>query len=174
MPHVIYKIICDDVPNYVYVGSTKAFRERKANHKRTCNNPNRPRYGLKIYSIIRENGGWDKWRMVIIHECEDGITTTQARIIEEEFRVKLNGNMNSQKCYLTDEEKIEYEKEYRKEYNLKNKEMIIENKKEHYLKNKEAFNERSKKHYLKNKEAINIRSVENRDKRRQNETKIIK
>ena len=66
MPYCIYKICCDDVPDYVYVGSTKAFRERKRHHKYSCTNVNGKSYHSKIYTTIRDNGGWDNWRMVII------------------------------------------------------------------------------------------------------------
>jgi hypothetical protein len=31
MSYYIYKICCDDLPEFVYVGSTKAFRQRKTN-----------------------------------------------------------------------------------------------------------------------------------------------
>ena len=31
--YIIYKICCNDLPEYIYVGSTKAFRQRKKNHK---------------------------------------------------------------------------------------------------------------------------------------------
>tara|TARA_R110000803_G_scaffold16211_1_gene44535 strand:- start:277 stop:777 length:501 start_codon:yes stop_codon:yes gene_type:complete len=126
MSYVIYKIVCDDVPDYVYVGSTSAFRQRKARHKNECNNETGKTYNRKLYSIIRENGGWDKWRMVIIHECEEGLTKTQAHIIEEEFRVKLNGNMNTIKCYTTKDEvhanRIVNDAKYRNN----NKELISE------------------------------------------------
>jgi hypothetical protein len=33
MSYCIYKIVCDDLPEYIYVGSTKAFRQRKLLHK---------------------------------------------------------------------------------------------------------------------------------------------
>ena len=122
MSYVIYKIVCDDLLDYVYVGSTVAFRQRKSQHKNNCINPIRKNHNLKLYQTIRDNGGWDKWRMVIINECEKGLTKTQAHIIEEEFRVKLNGNMNIRKCYRTEEELKEYRKEYRKEWAINNKE----------------------------------------------------
>jgi predicted GIY-YIG superfamily endonuclease len=38
MSYYIYKICCDDLPDFVYVGSTKAFRQRKRQHKSNCNN----------------------------------------------------------------------------------------------------------------------------------------
>ena len=92
MSYYIYKICCDDCPNFVYEGSTKAFRQRKNQHK-NCYNKGDTK---KLYTTIRENGGWDNWRMVIIEECGE-ISFTEARIKEEEHRVKINANLNSQK-----------------------------------------------------------------------------
>jgi hypothetical protein len=34
MSYYIYKICCDDCPDFVYVGSTKAFRQRKMDIKK--------------------------------------------------------------------------------------------------------------------------------------------
>jgi hypothetical protein len=133
MSYYIYKICCDDCPDFVYVGSTKAFRERKAQHKMDCNNENRKGYNRKLYNTIRDNGGWENWRMVIIEECGD-ITFTQARIREEEHRVKLNANLNSQKCQSDN-------KEYKKEWYEKNKEEILEKHKDYKDKNKEKISE---------------------------------
>jgi hypothetical protein len=136
MSYYIYKICCDDCPDFVYVGSTKAFRERKRNHKKNYNNM----IDRKIYNTIRENGGWDNWRMVILEECGE-ISFTEARIKEEEHRAKLNANLNMVKCYQTEEgykasrqkaDKKYYEnnkdkkQEYDKEYREKNKEKIME------------------------------------------------
>jgi hypothetical protein len=134
MSYYIYKICCDDCPDFVYVGSTKAFRQRKNQHKTDCNNENSSKFNRKLYTTIRENGGWDNWRMVILEDCGE-ITFTEARIKEEEHRVKLNGNLNSQRCYLTEEENY-YE----------NNEKYKENKKEYYQNNKKIIQEkRSKK-----------------------------
>ena len=141
MGYCIYKIVCDDVPDYIYIGSTSNFTNRKCNHKSRCNNINAKKYNQKLYSTIRENGGWDNWRIVIINECEEGITKTQAHIIEEEFRVKLNANLNMVKCFTTEEEKEEYNKEERKEYY-----------KEYYKENKEKKKEYSKEYSENNKE----------------------
>jgi hypothetical protein len=55
--------------------------------------------------------------MVIIEECGE-ISFTQARIKEEENRVKLNANLNMLRCHRTEEEKkiIKNNKEYKKEW----------------------------------------------------------
>ena len=55
MSYIIYKICCDDLPEFIYVGSTKSFIKRKSQHKRSCNNGDTK----KLYTTIRENGGWD-------------------------------------------------------------------------------------------------------------------
>lgn len=115
MSYYIYKICCDDCPDFVYVGSTKAFRQRKLDHKKNCNNGDTK----KLYTTIRENGGWDNWRMVTIEDCGE-ITLTEARIKEEEYRVKLNANLNMLKCYNPD---------YLKEWTKNNPDKVKEYKK---------------------------------------------
>ena len=141
MSYYIYKICCDDLPEFIYIGSTKAFRQRKNDHKKTYNKGDTK----KLYNTIRENGGWDNWRMVILEELGE-VSFTEARIKEEEYRVKLNANMNSQKCYLTEEQK--------KEYYENNKEKIKEKGKEYRENNKEKIKERKNNFYHNNKEEI--------------------
>ena len=87
---------------YIYIGSTKDFKQRKAAHRKTCNNIN-PRYNLKIYQMIRENGGWDCCDMVPIEEIECD-NYLQARIREEYWRKEYNANMNTIKAYTRIEE----------------------------------------------------------------------
>jgi hypothetical protein len=132
MSYYIYKICCDDCPEFVYVGSTKAFRERKRRHKSRVNTSRKE----KLYNTIRENGGWDNWRMVIIEDCGE-ISFTEARIKEEEHRAKLNANLNMVKCYQTEEGYKERKKESDKEYYENNK----DKKQEYREKNKEKIME---------------------------------
>jgi hypothetical protein len=149
MSYYIYKICCDDCPDFVYVGSTKSFRHRKNQHKTDCYNENSFKYNRKLYTTIRENGGWDNWRMVIIEECGE-ITFTQARIKEEEHRVKLNGNLNERKCHITKEEKKERDNLYSKERRNDNLEFFRNRDKEYYENNKD----KNKEYREKNKEII--------------------
>ena len=121
MSYYIYKICCDDCPEFVYVGSTKAFRQRKTLHKSRINKG----YNTKLYTTIRENGGWENWRMVILEDCGE-ITFTEARIKEEEYRVKLNANLNSQRCHQTEEEYYERHRKQAREYKENNKEKVKE------------------------------------------------
>ena len=151
--YYIYKIVCDDLPDYVYVGSTKVFRARKSRHKQSCNNPNNKRHNLKVYKTIRENGGWDNWRMVLVEECGD-ITLIQARIREEHHRLQLNANMNSKKAFRSEDERREYTKEKNKKYYEVNKELMIEKSKHYYEENKDKKREYDKRYREENKERI--------------------
>jgi hypothetical protein len=153
MSYIIYKICCDDLPEYIYVGSTANFRCRKNKHKISCNNGD----NKKLYTTIRENGGWDNWRMVIIEECGE-ISLVQVRIKEEECRIKLKANLNSIRCHRTEEEKKEYNKEYNKEYRETNEEYLKEQKKQYIQANKEKIKEKQKQYYEANKEA-NIEKI---------------
>lgn len=128
--YIFYKIVCEDCPDYIYIGSTKSFRSRKNQHKNSCNNIDNKKNNLKIYNKIRENGGWDNWNMIIIDEGND-LTFTQARIKEEELRVKYNANLNSQKAYTANIYKDWYDRNkekkqtYQKEYRKKKKEEVL-------------------------------------------------
>jgi hypothetical protein len=94
--------------------------------------------------------------MVIIEECGE-ISLTQARIKEEENRLKLNANLNMKKCYQTEEEKKQYYEaniEKIKEYYEANNEEIKEQKKEYYKANNEEIKEKTKQYQQANKEKI--------------------
>jgi hypothetical protein len=125
MIYYFYKIVCDNLPNFVYVGSTKAFANRKYRHKGNCNNENGKNYNLKIYQTIRDNGGWDNFRMVCIHQQEVN-NKRHAEKIEEDYRVELNGNMNTRRAFLSPEQRKEYDKEHSKEYRKNNRDFISE------------------------------------------------
>ena len=89
---IIYKIYCNDKTiSDVYVGHTTNFTKRKCSHKSGCNNLYNK---LKIYNIIRQNGGWDNWEMVEIakYNCKD---KTEARIKEQQHYEELNSTLNS-------------------------------------------------------------------------------
>ncbi len=124
MSYIIYKICCDDLPEFIYIGSTKSFRNRKSRHKKNCDTDD-----TKLYNTIRDNGGWDNWRMVILEDIGE-VSLTQARIKEEEHRVKLNANLNTFRCYITEEQRKEKQKENKKEYYKQNKQEILKYQKE--------------------------------------------
>jgi hypothetical protein len=103
MKYIIYRISVND---YIYIGSTKDFKQRQIRHKSNCSNINDDHYNIKLYQIIRENGGWDKCEMVPIEEFEcDGMIPS--RIREEYWRREYSANMNSKQAHTTPEETTE-------------------------------------------------------------------
>lgn len=164
---MIYKIICNDPEvTDVYVGHTTDFRLRRNKHKSICNNNKSKHHNLLIYKIIRNNGGWENWSMVVVEQfpCYD-IYEAIAR--EGYWYKELNGTMNacvpsrtkkdSIKAYhQTNKEQIA---EQRKQYRQINKEQIAEKKKEQmececgvcFRKDSKTRHQKSKKHldYLK-------------------------
>ena len=170
--YTIYKICCDDCDE-IYVGSTRALARRKYQHKHDCNNPNGKSYNYKIYQTIRDNGGWTNWRMCPIEEIQN-VSKIEAEIKEEEYRVILTANLNSQKASIGDMTMTEYYKQYKKkyhkeyydqnkeqiseyqtEYRKNNKEQISETKKEWYEQNSERLKEKNREYYEQNSEQIN-------------------
>jgi hypothetical protein len=159
---VIYKIVCNDLTvTDLYVGHTTDFVVRKYGHKSRCHNVNSKRYNLKVYQMIRANGGWDNWTMVEVEKypCGDGNEAkAKERYYLELLNAKLNSyipgrsNKESGKAYRdTNKDKI---KEYQKEYG---KARYQENGKARYQENKEFFKDQAKKYNEGNKEAISLR-----------------
>ena len=166
--YTIYKICCDDC-NEIYVGSTKAFRARKNHHKSNCNNINSKKYNLKIYQTIRDNGGWTNWRMCPLEELQN-VSKREAEIQEENWRVILTANLNSQKASIGDMTMTEYQKQYydqnserlkekSKEYYEQNSERLKEKNREYYEQNSERFKEKNKEYYEQNSEKFNRKIV---------------
>ena len=145
MIYYFYKIVCDDLPDYVYVGSTMAFTNRKYQHKIACENINSQKHNYKIYQTIRANGGWDNWKMICIHQ-QDVENKRMAEKIEEDFRLELKANMNTYRAFTTEEDKKEYLKEYRENNKEKIKEQVKEYCKEYRENNKEKIKEQVKEY----------------------------
>ena len=92
---IIYKITCKDAAiKDVYVGHTTNFVQRKHAHKQSCINPKSSNHTCKLYTIIREHGGWTNWVMEIVHffNCNDQY---EARTKEQEYFISLNATLNS-------------------------------------------------------------------------------
>ena len=91
---IIYKITCSDPKiTDVYVGYTTNFVQRKHAHKQGCNNNKNINYKCKLYEVIRNNGGWQNWKMEIINffNCRDHY---EARQKEHEYYISLNATLN--------------------------------------------------------------------------------
>jgi len=133
---VIYRIYCDELPDFIYIGSTTDFIKRKYAHKSSCKNSE-----FKLYKTIRENGGWDNWNMNIIEQYLDCKNNIEQKIKEQEHMDKFKSNLNAIKAYITEEDK-------------KNKDKINEQKREYYNNNKYKINERRRELHLLKKNKI--------------------
>ena len=104
-----YKVVCNDLTiKDLYVGHTTNFTKRKAQHKHSCNNPERKDYNYNVYRFIRANSGWSNWNMVLIVErsCNNSL---EAHAIEREYYNLLGATLNKQIPNQTD---VEYNKVY--------------------------------------------------------------
>ena len=104
---VIYKITCKD-SNITdkYVGHTTDLVRRRQEHKNNTCSENSPQYNIKLYKFIRDNGGWDNWKMEVVnfYNC---INLSEARQKEHDHYVELNASLNSMEPLNTKETKID-------------------------------------------------------------------
>ncbi len=177
---IIYKIVCNDLNiTDCYVGHTTNFRNRKTQHKYTCNNEKDKDYNLKIYRTIRDNGGWWEWSMIEIEKfsCVDG---NEARAKERYWFEILNANMNDRFPLRTQKEYVDTHQEQIKQYNEKNKNYIKERNKQYKLDHKDEIKKRQKQYREEHKESETERRnkyrEENRDElnKRQREQRALK
>ena len=122
--YTFYKIvnINGDV-ELCYVGSSCNMKQRRKSHKFSCNNIKSNRHNLKVYTAIREHGGWDEFKIVEIGYREQ-LTLIQSHQIEEEYRKELKPTLNTYKCFQTEEDFKIYQERNKREWNENNKELI--------------------------------------------------
>ena len=108
-------------------------------------NENVRAFNLKLYQMIRDNGGFYMFKMIEVEKypCKD---KRRAERREDEIMKELKASMNTIKSFLTEEERKEKEKQY---YET-NKEKI----QEYYETNKECIKEYMKQYREDNKEYI--------------------
>lgn len=163
-PIIFYKFVCEnpEIKSY-YVGHTTNFNRRKIEHKSRCYNKNAKHYNLKIYEIIRENGGWDNWTMIEI-SSQICLNKSDACKIEQYYIEELQANMNMLNAIYNKEKWDLINKEiiskYQKKWYLEHKQHISETHKRYYIKNKEYFSKKNKDWYLKNKERLSKQNKE--------------
>jgi hypothetical protein len=172
-----YKIYCKDTNiTDCYVGHTTNFANRQRRHKSNCKTINNDQYNYKVYTIIRENGGWENWIMEELENtnCDDN---EEARIREQELIIQHNAKLNSFDAILNKEKLLKKAKDYRdnhkesisqykKEYGKENKQLIAQASKDYRDKNKEIISQRRKELYDKNKEIMNQKQREYRAKKK--------
>ena len=147
---IIYKIVCKDLSiSDTYIGHTTNFTKRKAHHKSYCvYEMNTRNKNLKIYTTIKDNGGWDNWDMIEIekYSCNDA---NEARARERYWYEQHNSSLNTQKPNRT-----------RKEYKIENKDQIKEASREYFQNNKVKIYEHRKLKREENKETHNAKQRE--------------
>ena len=127
---IIYKIVCKDLSvKDLYVGHTTDFIRRKYTHMYICCNPEQKKHSLKVYQIIRDNGGWENWEMVEVEKypCSD---SNEARSRERFWYENLYATLNSS--------------------------FPLRNKYEYRKTNKDLLHEKARKFYEINKERIKL------------------
>ena len=144
---IIYKFVCNDLNiTDIYVGSTTDIRRRKAQHKQTCNNSSHKNHNLKIYQIMRLNGGFSNWTMLQIenfpcnNKAESSVRERHwLELLSATMNIQIPGRTNIE--YYTDNKDtiIKYREDYKKtnkityqnikdsirEYNNNNKQTMI-------------------------------------------------
>ena len=147
----IYKIEHVDDDTLVYVGHTTNFDKRKTAHKYYCKKDNNKHYNLKVYQMIRQNGGWDAFKMLEVEKypCAD---KREAERRENEVMKELKASMNMRKSFRTQDEITEYKKEYDTNYYESNKHKIQEYNKEYSEVHKPKKQEYNKEYYELHKE----------------------
>jgi hypothetical protein len=108
---LFYKIYCvnPDITD-MYIGHTTNFIQRKYAHKQCTANSKSPIYNSKLYTYIRNHGGWDNWNMEIIafHKCEDKYV---AREYEQKYFKEYKATLNSIQPCAPPKIKLEIERE---------------------------------------------------------------
>ena len=135
MSGVIYKIVTG---NEVYVGSTSDYKHRLKCHRAVVNNPKCIGYNLKLYKAIRANGG--EWE-ISIYDDNLSMTTEELHIYEDEIILLLGATLNDKRAHRSDDDMKEWGKSYREV----NKEHLAKTRKEYKIKNKDIIREKALK-----------------------------
>ena len=142
----VYRIYEVGNEDQFYIGSTNDLKKRGWCHKKRCKTDN-----YKLYKYIRNNGGWDNFKMEVLEYC----LNYQER--EKELIRTLKPPLNT---FLYNFNHKEYDKKYREE----NRDEIIMKDRKRHEKNKDKINKQKKKYYEENRDKFKIYREENRDK----------
>ena len=161
--YVMYKIVPKNLNlNYCYIGHTNNFVFRKRQHYLPCIDITHSKSHLKIYQVIRQNGGWDEWEMIEIEKFI-GKTKLEARIREQELIDEIQANLNCLKAYITEDERKATKNAITEKYRENNKELLKEQTKKYKEDHKEIIAEQMKKYRAENKEKIYEKTKEYRE-----------
>jgi len=128
---IIYMIDSYDTSiNGYYVGSTlQEFTQRRMEHKSNCNNEDSPEYNHYKYVYIRNNGGWNNFKMTVIERVLVE-NKSELLMVEQDWQDMLKPNLNIQRAYRTLEDKKNQKAKADRIYRQKNKAILNQKKKE--------------------------------------------
>ena len=109
---VIYKLQHVDDDTLLYVGHTTNFTKRKSEHKSNLLNSNTKAYNFKVYQMIRDNGGWDMFRMIEIKQFQCS-NKREAEAEEDRIMRELKATLNNNRAFVSDQDKKDDNKSYR-------------------------------------------------------------
>lgn len=120
---VIYKIVCRDANvKDIYIGHSTNIDYRRDKHEFSCSDINSKNYNKAMYIFMRENGGWDNWKISIIevYPCNN---LTEARIREQYWMDKLKPSLNKNRAYnpnskINNRENIVKKKKKQKKFSI--------------------------------------------------------
>ena len=155
---IIYKIQHIDDDTLLYVGHTTDFTKRKSAHKACLNNTNNKAFNYKVYRMIRNNGGWDMFRMIAVKTfaCSN---KREAEAEEDRVMRELKVTMNNNRALLTEQDKKDDKKSYREEHASEIREYRKKYDEEHAI----EISEYSKKYKEEHSERVKAQAKKYRD-----------
>lgn len=166
--------IYDEENGEHYIGSTRHFKSRCSKHMDCCNNINNKDYNTPVYQHLRLNGGFAEWIISVI-ETHDNITKKNALIHERWLQELYSSQLNKWRPLVTQEEKKEKQKIWRKNnrdknnakakrYYERNTDRCKEIARKSHHKNRDKRLEYSRQYWINKKDEIDERKSRNRDR----------
>ena len=118
----VYRLIYNDIT--YYVGSTTNMRQRKSQHRRGCYNEKNKDYNYPLYKFIRENEGFNNWKMIMVHAYPECKTSEELRMHERNHIEELKPSLNVNRPIVTEEEKQNEANDRSRKARLKNPEQL--------------------------------------------------
>jgi hypothetical protein len=164
----IYTIRCQSDDSLIYVGATiQPLSVRLGEHKRSqCTSIN------KYINNPENNTTWDDWYIELFEvfpcECKMELCKREGEIIREIATINRIGYYVDRKEYKKeyDQQNKEVISAYKKEYHERNKDVRLAYKKEQYEQNKDVVLAKKKEYYEQNKDTILAKQKEYRERKK--------
>ena len=142
---------------FIYIGSTFDKKKRRDGHKYKCNTETDRSHNNLVYKLIRENGGFDNWEMIIIEKkrCE---SSEELRKLEQMWIDTVGPILNQAKAWVSEEEALKTKHAGQKR--------CYENRREHYKGKASDYYKNNKEKVLKRMKKRNENDEEFKKKRK--------